>query len=69
MSEQVYKSNIGYGPRGEYFHYAVVKNGCIIGFGEEQGNYAGGIYASPDFQENRFLTEKEVLKEYLHKLC
>ncbi len=68
MSEQVYKSNIGYGPRGEYFHYVVVKNGCITGFGEEQGNYAGGIYASPDFQENRFLTEKEVLKEHYPEL-
>lgn len=63
MSRQVYKSTISHGPRGEYYHYVVVEDGKITGFGDEQGNYAGGIYASPDFQEDRFITEKEALKK------
>lgn len=32
------------GPRGDYYHYAEIsKKDGVLKFGEEQGNYAGGI--------------------------
>ena len=34
-----------WGPRGDYYSYLVFVEGDIVGVGEEQGNYAGGIYA------------------------
>ena len=35
------------GPRGDYYEYCYISkhNREIMAFGEEQGNYAGGIYA------------------------
>lgn len=66
--EQCFTSAIGNGPRGEYFHYVMVKGGRIVGFGEEQGNYAGGIYASPEFNSECFKNEKERLKTYYPEL-
>lgn len=67
-SEQIFKSKVGFGPRGEYFHYVVVEDGKITGFGDEQGNYAGGLYATPDFNESGFLNGKEELKTYYPEL-
>ncbi len=60
--EQCFTSAVGNGPRGAYFHYVMVKDGRIVGFGDEQGNYAGGIYASPEFNPECFKHEKERLK-------
>lgn len=60
--EQCFTSDVGFGPRGEYYNYVIVKAGKIVGFGEEQGNYAGGIYASPEFSTECFKHEKERLK-------
>lgn len=60
--EQCFTSDVGFGPRGDYYHYVMVKDGKIVGFGEEQGNYAGGIYASPTFNTECFKHEKERLK-------
>ncbi len=34
------------GPRGKYYHYIYIDNDGIIAFGDEQGNYAGGVYAN-----------------------
>lgn len=58
-----YTSEVGLGPRGEYYHLALVKDGKIIAFGDEQGNYAGGVYASYNFAEGRFQKEKEYIKK------
>lgn len=52
------------GPRGYCYYLVLVKDDKIIAFGDEQGNYAGGIYAANDFNYERFLNEKESLKEY-----
>lgn len=60
--EQCFTSDVGFGPRGDYYHYVMVKGGKIVGFGEEQGNYAGGIYSSPEFNTECFKHEKERLK-------
>ena len=60
----MYTSTKGFGPRGEYYHLVLVKDNKIIAFGDEQGNYAGGVYAANDFNYERFLTEKEALKGY-----
>ena len=30
------------GPRGDYYHYALLLEGKLVAFGDEQGNYAGG---------------------------
>ncbi len=57
------KSKVGIGPRGKYYHFVLVKDGQIIAFGEEQGNYAGGIYASTKFNTKSFLREKECLRK------
>lgn len=58
-------SEVGFGPRGEYYHLVLVKDGRIIAFGDEQGNYAGGIYASTEFSTDSFQKEKEYIrKEY-----
>lgn len=61
--EERYESNKGMSPRGEWYKLVLVRGGKIIAFGEEQGNYAGGVYASNDFNYPRFLKEKEQLKE------
>lgn len=61
-------SNVGYGPRGDYYHLVLIKNGKIIAFGDEQGNYAGGIYASTEFAQERFLAEKENLRTQFPEL-
>lgn len=60
--EQCFTSEVHYGPRGEYFHYVIVKKGKIVAFGEEEGNYAGGNYATPTFYPEKFLKEKDVLR-------
>jgi len=61
--EQCFTSKICDGPRGDYYHYVMVKDGKIVGFGEEQGNYAGGIYASTEFNMDCFKNEKERLQK------
>lgn len=55
-------SEVGFGPRGDYYHLVLVKDGHIIAFGDEQGNYAGGIYASTEFSTDSFLKEKEYIR-------
>lgn len=55
-------SEVGNGPRGEYYHFVLVKDGQIIAFGDEQGNYAGGIYASFDFMQDSFIKQKDILR-------
>lgn len=62
--DECFESNKGMSPRGEWYNLVLVRNGKIIAFGDEQGNYAGGIYAANDFNYERFLTEKDNLKEY-----
>lgn len=58
-------SEVGFGPRGDYYHLVLVKDGHIIAFGDEQGNYAGGIYASTEFSTDSFLKGREYIrKEY-----
>ena len=59
----MYTSTKHFGPRGECYYLVLVKNNKIIAFGDEQGNYAGGIYAANDFNYERFLNEKDSLKE------
>jgi hypothetical protein len=40
------ESGHGSGPRGSYYHYALLStDGKLVALGEEQGNYAGGEYA------------------------
>ncbi len=60
--DQFLTSNVSAGPRGNYYHLVLIKNGKIIAFGDEQGNYAGGIYASTEFAQTRFMAEKENLR-------
>ena len=36
-----------WGPRGYYYEWALVCEDCIV-FGDEQGNYAGGVTISPE---------------------
>lgn len=60
--DQLLTSNVGFGPRGDYFHFVLIKGGKIVAFGDEQGNYAGGIYASTTFAQSRFMEEKERLR-------
>ena len=60
--DEWFESKRGMSPRGEWYHLVLVRNGKIIAFGEEQGNYAGGIYAANDFNYERFLKGKEELK-------
>lgn len=67
-NEQCFTSKVGFGPRGEYYHYVMVEDGKIVGFGDEQGNYAGGLYASPLFNTDRFLKEKEILRDSFPEL-
>ncbi len=31
--EQCFTSDVGFGPRGDYYHYVMVKGGKIVGFG------------------------------------
>lgn len=61
-------SEVGFGPRGEYYHLVLVKDGRIIAFGDEQGNYAGGIYASTEFSTDSFQKEKEI-EEWRNQSC
>ena len=56
-------SEVGFGPRGDYYHLVLVKDGHIIAFGDEQGNYDGGIYASTEFNIDRFKNEKDRLQK------
>jgi len=47
-----------YGPRGECYHYALFEEGKLYALGNEQGNYAGGIYAYAN-QERAGYSNKE----------
>lgn len=58
----MYTSTKHFGPRGDCFHLALIKDNKIIAFGDEQGNYAGGIYCANDFNYKRFTTEIEFIK-------
>ena len=58
----MYESKHGMSPRGDWYSLVLVRDNKIIAFGEEQGNYAGGVYASTDFNYPRFLEEKEYIK-------
>lgn len=53
------------GPRGDYYTFAFVCKDCIL-FGDEQGNYAGGITVYPEMRGDY---ELAVLKniEYIQK--
>lgn len=55
-------SEVHFGPRGEYYQLVLVKDGHIVVFGDEQGNYAGGIYASNKFMTELFLRGKDNLR-------
>lgn len=61
-------SEVGFGPRGEYYHLVLVKDGRIIAFGDEHGNYAGCIYASTEFSTDSFQKEKEI-EEWRNQSC
>lgn len=52
------------GPRGEYYNLVLIKDNKIIAFGDEQGNYAGGIYCSTVFNYQRFVEELDRIKKY-----
>jgi hypothetical protein len=41
--DEMVKSEVGMSPRGEWYHFVLIKNNRIIAYGEEQGNYAGGV--------------------------
>lgn len=60
--DEMYESKHGMSPRGDWYNLVLVRNGKIIAFGDEQGNYAGGIYCANDCQYQRFLKEKERIK-------
>lgn len=60
--DEMYESKHGMSPRGDWYSLVLVRDNKIIAFGEEQGNYAGGVYASTDFNYPRFLEEKEYIK-------
>lgn len=60
--DEMVKSKIAFGPRGEYYHLVLVKDNKVIAFGDEQGNYAGGIYTANDGNYERFIKEKDYLK-------
>lgn len=60
--DEMITSEKHFGPRGEYYHLVLIKDNKIIAFGDEQGNYAGGIYASNDYLYSRFMNEKEHIK-------
>lgn len=61
--DEMYESKHGMSPRGDWYSFVLVRDNKIIAFGEEQGNYAGGVYASNSFNYPIFLKEKEYLKE------
>lgn len=60
--DEMITSKIAFGPRGEYYHLVLIKDNKIIAFGDEQGNYCGGIYTANDEDYERFSKEKEHLK-------
>lgn len=66
--DEMYESKHGMSPRGDWYSLVLVRNGKIIAFGEEQGNYAGGIYCANDCQYPRFVKEKEHIKKEYHDL-
>jgi hypothetical protein len=61
--DECYTSKEEFGPRGEYYNLVLIKDNKIIAFGDEQGNYCGGVYAATDFNYQQFLTEKDYLKK------
>jgi hypothetical protein len=64
----MYTSTKYFGPRGEYYNLVLVKDNKIIAFGDEQGNYAGGIYCANDFNYNRFINEIKYIKNQFPEL-
>lgn len=63
--DKMYESKHGMSPRGDWYYLALVRDGKIIAFGDEQGNYAGGVYCANDCQYQRFVKEKEhIQREY-----
>ena len=62
MSKSVHRE------RGEYYHFVLVKDNKIIAFGEEQGNYAGGVYATNEGNYEFFILQKEDLKKRFPEL-
>jgi hypothetical protein len=62
--DEMYTSKNVFGPRGESYYLVLVKDNKIVAFGDEQGNYAGGVYCSNDFNYEHFIDEKESLKKH-----
>lgn len=62
--DEMYNSKKVFGPRGDYYYLVLVKDNKIVAFGDEQGNYAGGVYCSNDFNYEQFVNEKESLKKH-----
>lgn len=60
--DRLLTSEVSIGPRGDYYHLVLVKDGHIIAFGDEQGNYAGGVYASTNFSTDSFQSQKEYIR-------
>lgn len=66
------------GPRGDYFDYCEVADNGSITFGNEQGNYAGGVTLSEDWHPHSDNYWHEVVckligyhehdKEYFNKI-
>jgi hypothetical protein len=52
------RSEGSYGPRGDYYHYLLFRDGKLYAIGNEQGNYAGGIYAYADQEAEGYSKEK-----------
>ena len=61
--DECYTSKEEFGARGGFYHLVLIKDNKIIAFGDEQGNYAGGVYSATDFNYQQFLTEKDYLKK------
>lgn len=53
------------GLRGDYYDYIYYDNDGILAFGDEQGNYAGGIYY---VNRDRVFAKKEYLREWLNSI-
>ena len=48
-NERYVRTEENLGPRGDYFDYCRVEDNGSISFGNEQGNYAGGITTGEAF--------------------
>jgi hypothetical protein len=64
----IVESERSFGPRGEYYTYLVYIREKLVAIGDEQGNYAGGIYyrtKDGSVPINVFVRLPKELQEYM----